>query len=208
MAEVEVEVELQTATNIAPNKNEERQAYLTRLTTAASELADEDFKKLSKSALAWVDASITAHNEDHPINDFPVVEQPDVKEETVTAPTKKKSKKAKAPAEAKPEAKPKKKVATPAEPKKKKVTAKPPTTNVQAGNGKDRSDKPARKVGAQTMIKRMVLKDPQISIDVVVERLEKAGFPISRMAASTIRTGFRHSLKVIQEEGLLKSIKL
>jgi len=180
------------------------------LTTAATELPDEDFKKLSKDAKAWVDGNVDAHNEEHPMNDFPIANGKGVetKEDKVTdapAPTgKKKSTKKAAPA---PAPAPKKKAAAPAPaPKKKAVAAKPPTTST--GNGKDRGEKSARKVGAQTMIKKLMLKDPNISTKDVVEKLDKAGFKMSSLAVSTIRSGFRHSLKVIQEEGLLKSVKI
>jgi len=66
-------------------------------------------------------------------------------------------------------------------------------------------DKP---VGAQTVIKRMLIKEPGLTVDDLCGRLEKQGYKTSRLAVSTMRSDFRHSLKILKEEGKLKGIEL
>jgi hypothetical protein len=58
--------------------------------------------------------------------------------------------------------------------------------------------------GGQTKLKQILARDPDMSIDDLEVRLKKQGHEMSRMTLSTQRSGFRHTVKVLQEAGLLK----
>jgi len=57
---------------------------------------------------------------------------------------------------------------------------------------------------AQTMIKQLILADFNITTEEIVERLSKAGHNPTRFAIATIKSSFKHSLKVVHATGRLK----
>lgn len=66
-----IEQELLDATNFIPEKKyRKRQDYLGALLRAVSELADEDYDKLSDEAAEWCDAAVTAHKANKTLPDF------------------------------------------------------------------------------------------------------------------------------------------
>lgn len=61
-----------------------------------------------------------------------------------------------------------------------------------------------RKTGVTTHIKKIILKDPSITLEDLVAKLETMGLgPVSNMTASTVRADFRQSLAVMHEAGAL-----
>lgn len=62
----------------------------------------------------------------------------------------------------------------------------------------------AKTGGGQTKLKQILARDPDMSIDELETRLKKQGHEMSRMTLSTQRSGFRHTVKVLQDAGLLK----
>ena len=75
-----------------------------------------------------------------------------------------------------------------------------------------KANKPAvrtRPIGAQGAIKRLVLKNPRITTEELLEQCSKQGFSPTKFAASTIRAGMKNTLKIIQEEGIdVRKLKL
>jgi hypothetical protein len=57
---------------------------------------------------------------------------------------------------------------------------------------------------AKTRIKTMIIEDPQITTDEIMMVLERDGVQISSLAVSSIRSNFRHSLRLLQGMNLLK----
>ena len=175
-----VEQEVLDATGYIPDKTQDRQSHLRSLTKKAKALEDDDWYKLSGSAQEWVSQMMQA------IKNGDELPEPLAKangRDSEPAPKKTKKKKAKAAAtEEKTNVVPFKKEA-------KKVKAAKP----------EKSKKP---VGAQSMIKKIVLKNPRISTDDLLEQLTKKGYKVTKFAASTIRSGMRHTLKIIKEEGV------
>jgi hypothetical protein len=71
----------------------------------------------------------------------------------------------------------------------------------------DMASKPRRttdKAGALAYAKKAMIKDPSITAKDLATRMEKAGYSMSSHTLSTTRSQFRHSVKVMQEAGLLK----
>jgi outer membrane biosynthesis protein TonB len=206
---------LQKATKIEEQGSDEsRQDYLERLASAASdELDGEAWEALPNAAQVWVNAAVKALNAGNEITDpEPSSEeesddeqqaeeadeeagddQPEDEEQEDDMPTKTAAKK-KAPA---------KKKAAP----KKTAAAKPAKT--EAKPAKAKSNGAVRGTGAQTVIKQIMLKDPAISTEDLIARLEKKGLKPTKVAVTSIRSGMRHTLKVMADAGVLhSSIKL
>jgi hypothetical protein len=61
-----------------------------------------------------------------------------------------------------------------------------------------------RRVPAKTIIKKLMLRDPLISIDELDARLREDGHKVSRIAISAVRDHFRDALKLLMQEGLIK----
>src|SRR5882724_13421798 len=80
---------------------------------------------------------------------------------------------------------------------KKTVAAKPAKKAASRGNGA------VRGTGAQTLIKQIMLKDPNISTEDLIGRLEKKGLKPTKVAVTSIRSGMRHTLKVMADAGVL-----
>ena len=67
----EIEQELLDATGFVPEKKyKRRQDYLGALLRAVSELADEDYDKLTDEAAAWCDSAVLAHKASKALPDF------------------------------------------------------------------------------------------------------------------------------------------
>lgn len=203
---------------------ENRQKYLIRVMTAVQKLPDDQWEELAatEGAQAWCNAAIEADNEKKDIPDFPDAEaaaeeeEPDTnddedsddaeedsdgdaEEEAVTtkAKTAKTAKTTKAKA-----AKTKPKQAVKASGKK-------------AANGLDqpaKAAKPAAKPaaaglarakGVKQVIKQLVIKNPRLTVDEILERIAKKNLPTpSRLTVSTFRADTRGTIKVMNELGL------
>ena len=55
----------------------------------------------------------------------------------------------------------------------------------------------------QTLIKKLFLKDTEITTDEMVKQLKKDGWKPSRQVITTQLLGFRHSIRVLRDEGLI-----
>lgn len=87
-------------------------------------------------------------------------------------------------------------------------------TSKANGNGKGGGDKPATKTvkasgkgdgpSAPTLIKTMCLKNPEITTKDINKKLTERGFKLSDLTVSSIRSAFRHSVRILDEAGALK----
>jgi hypothetical protein len=217
----------------AQGDDESRNEFLERLATGSSEYfedKDDEWEAQPKAAQSWVNAAVKAINagktivdpdevkdepeadeseeetegaedngeEDADDHDDDGEEQPDEEESDMEQTTTKAKKRSAKKAPAKKAAK--KKVA-PA--KKATAAAKPAKKAASRGNGA------VRGTGAQTLIKQIMLKDPSVSTEDLIARLEKKGLKPTKVAVTSIRSGMRHTLRVMADAGVLhNSIKL
>lgn len=181
--ESKIEQELLAATGVKPKKNEDQQAYLTRLMRAVAKLKDPEWEGLSTDAQEWNNGAAEAHKAGDEIADFPdyaaiddnppVDEEVDEEEEVVPPPVVK------------------------AKDKEKKPIEKPaPKPAVVAGTG--------RKVSACHMIKKMVVKDPTITVAQLSENLKSDGLKVSDVTIATLRSDLRDTLRVLNELNIAK----
>jgi predicted transcriptional regulator len=56
----------------------------------------------------------------------------------------------------------------------------------------------------RTIIKRLMLKDPSMTVSEIADVLQRKGHRLTTLAIGSVRSEFRHSLHVIEEDGLLK----
>lgn len=180
----EVEKELIKATGVKAIKGK-REPFLNALHDAVQELDDDSWEKLSDGAQKWANRAASAVKKKKAIPDFEVAAVGDDKDEAESPPAKSTKKKAKA--------------ADKAPPKKAKAAAK---------DNKTKAKEVTKPSGVKVRIKELVIADPLISVEGIVEQLGKAGGEVSRVTVSNIRAEFRHSLKVLQEHGLLKGLSI
>jgi hypothetical protein len=57
-------------------------------------------------------------------------------------------------------------------------------------------------------IKEAMLDDPNMTVDDIVKKLSKKGTTVSKVTVANVRSDFRHSLKVLADNGKLKGVKL
>jgi hypothetical protein len=225
-----IEKELCKATGLKRRAREDAQAWYARLTGKVGELENDAWDGLSAEAQEWSNVATRAVNDSVTIEGFPDDDEaPAPKDEPEVKAAKNKRVKAKAkeePEEAEdedeaedddteedttedeveeePEEEPEKK------PKRgKRIAAK--AANGKKAKADDDDDQeetdvkgkktPRKPVGSQTAIKQFLLKDPNTTVDDLLKKCEAQGFSPSKMAVGSIRSGFRHSLKVIIEAG-------
>lgn len=164
-----------------------RQKYLKKVFAAVNKLADEEWEELSEPAQKWANTASEAKADSDELPDFPDLENGDGDGEKPKATGRggKKDKKGK-------KASGKKTGVTRAGTKKGNGTA--------AAGGK-RSD--GKKSGVKIRIKQFVLKNPKITVEDLVTKLAKEGYPTSESTIRAMRSEFRHSLKVLKDEDAL-----
>ena len=194
--------------------SEEAQNFINAVSTAANDKEDTpDFP--ADKAEAPDEEEADGEDEAEEEEDGEEAEDDDAETETDDEEEKKPvtKKKATPKKEAKKEATPKKAAAKEAAPKDEKK--KKPTTKA-ATEKKPTAEKPAKekkvavktRSGAQQMIKKLILKQPAITVEQLLEKLDKAGHKPSRLAVSSIRSGFRDSIRVIKDAGYLEDVEL
>lgn len=201
-----LEAALQAATGVKLKKGEKPQGYYRRIVEAIDNLPSEGdtWDTLPEAAQKWFNEATTAIAAAQPIADFPdrpvavepapAATPPAAVDKAADTPTAGPKPAAKAPAKKAP-AKPAAKAADKAKPKTAAVAPKPEAKK------KGRPDK----TGVMTRIKAMILKNPKMSSADIYKKLETTGQPPPSMETiNTVRSGFRHSLRVIIEAGMLK----
>ena len=78
-----------------------------------------------------------------------------------------------------------------------------------AGKGNGEITRPPRPAapGASTLIKRMLLRNVHVTNAELMEKLREKNITVTAISVSTIRSDFRHSIKVLHEAGLCKEIE-
>jgi hypothetical protein len=182
-----LEQEFLKATKVKHQDGESRDDYLDRILDEVANLDDAAWRALSKNAQDWYNIAQDACNNDQDPPDFPDAEEGDgVVEETTDVAKVVELKKP-----TKPAPKPAPKVAKPA-PK--------PAPKVAKPNGLGNS--------AQTLIKQTMIKKPRSTTEELAEMLTTKGVKASNLTVSTIRSDFRHSIKVLQAVGMASEIVL
>lgn len=62
--------------------------------------------------------------------------------------------------------------------------------------------------GVKDRIKAIMIEEPDVSLDDIMEQMGKGGSKLSRVTISNIRAEFRHSLRALKRAGKLKGIDL
>lgn len=217
-----VENELQKATGVKAGKGN-RQAYLEKLVVGVSELQDAKFNKLSADASAWFKEAEAAYNAEHDIPEFSEddvpaeagdgdeetggkQEQEDAGEQQDTASSERPTAGARRGRRTQADNEEGNTMTT----AKKKAAAK---SNGKAPAAK-KAAAPKKKAvkamgqGAPTLIKQMVLKNPEISTAELTDKLKAKGLKVSSLTVSSIRSGFRHSIRILNEAGHCKNIEV
>lgn len=223
-----IEDEVLEATGISPKKGEDRADFLSRLTDYLDDnkkFTDKDYSALSDPAQKWVNSACTALGKKQDIPEFPAAEGnegraksskkeveaesgEDETEEVVTKETKKAPAKAAAKDEKKAVAKPTdiKKVAKdePKEDEKKAAPAKKEKVEKPAKAAAVKEPKEKKKAGGKSAdLKKLILAKPARTNAELMELMTKKGHEITMSTLSTIRSGFLHSMQVIEDEGRL-----
>jgi hypothetical protein len=189
-----IQTTLREATGLKPKSGEDTQEFWKRLIAAVQELPEDAWEKLDTKAQKWVNDGAKAINAKEDIADFPDAEAANEEDDEVATKTKTAKKGGEKTGKA-----PTKKVAADDKPEKK-------ATKKEAKPEKE-VKKPAatkRGSGLESTIKNMIVKKPTITSDELVEKLEAKQVKASRFTVVAIRAGFRHSIKVLQEAGLIK----
>lgn len=213
-------------------KGEDDQAYMTRLLEDAGKMGDDEWDKLSPGAQEWINAAQKATNDGAELPIFPDtlkeikeavdnMKDEDFDEAGVSgrgsdAPIKPKKKKSSS-TKAKDSAPPAKKKPPMTTAKKKSsvpMSMKASSTKKDTSKKevvKKSSSKPGvirRAAGAQDFIKQEIMRNPNITREDLHEKVKKKGFKVSSLTVSTLRSGFRNSLKIIRDAGHLKGIDI
>ncbi len=211
-----VQKEIDDTFGLKRGKN--RQDYLKRVVAKIIDITEDEWEGLSAATQKWYNTALKARDSNKTLPEMPGEAAAEVEEEEEEAPAKSKSKtKAKAEEEADEEEE--------AEPEaddeeeeevqpKKKVAAKGKTASAKSkGNGKveakskSKSTTPAVRpipTGAPTVIRQLMLKNINITKDELVQKLKDKGMKTSPFTVGTVRNDFRLTLRILQEEGLLK----
>jgi len=199
--------ELSKAASMKAPKGGPDEAWLRSLVETINAKADTDqdfWDKLSEPAQQYVNDGQLALNEGKPIpsiddngpapngNGADHQEQDDMTDKTTKKAKPAGGGGAKKAAAAKPAGDPKKKAAAPA----KKAAAAKPAADKAAG--------PKKVSGIKVAIKMAIIKQPGISLEDLIGKLEKDGEKVSRYTTASIRSEFRHSLRVLNQAGVTK----
>jgi hypothetical protein len=88
-----------------------------------------------------------------------------------------------------------------------KTPSKAPVKSIKAKDDGEvtRPPKPAAP-GASTTIKRMMIRNPDVTNAELMEKLKEKHIDVTPISVSTIRSDFKHSIKVLQEAGFCQEM--
>lgn len=148
-------------------------------------------------------------------------EEEEAEEEEEAKPAKKGRKAAKPAAdEEEEEAKPARKGRKAAAADEEEADEKPAKKSRKSASSDDEDEKPAKKpakaagngtekkTGAQSLIKKLLTKNPRLTVDDIHKKLVDKGYQTTPVAISSIRSGFRHTIKVLHEAGIATEVEL
>lgn len=219
-AKVDVRAELLEATGIKPKKNESDEDLSARVATYLSDKMDEgDYDNLSKETKKWFEKYCAASEAEEDMPVMPTLEEEggdDDADEEEEKPKKGKAaaKKANGKAKAKDEddedadeeeEKPKKKgaAAKKAAPAKKAAAKK--TGKKAKDEDEDEDEKPKKKSGsAQAVFCEIICRNPKLSRDQAVEKLEAKGFQLAEASLKPYYSVVQHVISQLTELGWSK----
>jgi len=233
MAKVSIEEELLEATGIkGPKKGEDLQDYFGRLIDAVQDLKDPEWDKIGDPAQKWVNAGATSIKAKEEIENFPDAEPPAEEEDPPARTSRRGGKDKEDDAEAEAEDPPARgrrnarrgrgdadegadaeagdgaedETETEEESVASKRSAKKSGSRAAAKSDKRPAAKEAKdkKPGAQLTIKQLIIRNPKLSSEDVVEKLKAKGLKATLSAVSTIRSGTLQTLRLVKELGMPK----
>lgn len=170
-----------------------RQDFLDKLIKAAHKLEEDVWESISQKAQKWVNDGAEAFNSDAAIPEFPDIKAAgaeDAEKDTTNMTTKAKTSK-----------KPEVKNTT----KGKKGAEQPPAKKApEKADAKKKTSGAIKDTGIKVQIKKLVFAKPSVTTDELVEKLSKTG-KVSRLTVASVRSEFRHSLRVLVAAAALKN---
>jgi hypothetical protein len=207
MAISAVEQEVRTVTGVKPKGKEDRAKFLSRLAEGLQKISDDAWDNMSKGGQDWANLATKAYDNDKPVKEFAVEEEEDEESEVeAAAPDDDAEEEETPPARGRKAAKaappkPAPKAAAKGKPGPKPAKSKPAK---ERGNGAERV-----LVGVKVDIKKMIIKNPDITADEIMEGLRKhppasqPDYVPSKFTVTSIGSEFRHSLRVLKQEGVI-----
>lgn len=183
-----IETELLGAVKVpGKKKNESYQDYLTRLYRGTQECEQDVWDSLTTPVQDWANSCVAATNANKELPDFPDLETKDDDMASKKAPAKAGKKDDGAAAKA------------PAKNSGKGAAAKS-SGKAPAAAKAAKSDNPP---SMRRVLKQIVVRDPAIAVDELIEKLKGKGFKASDVTVSSIRSDTRDTMKVLADAGLL-----
>lgn len=223
-----VEKELQELTGVKQNRREDDQAYLERIVKALDDVSDSKYNKLSKDAQAWAEEATEAFNAKDDIPAFPEAEDGEDEEE---APRSRRTARGRpadddeAEADTQTEDESESEDESEDQPEDDDMPATRTDEDDEAPRKRGGAKAPARKAaapaagkssksaknggaakagGGLTYVRELLVKNPDITVPDLAEKVKAKGFTVSTQTLHTTRSGFRQDLRVLQDAGLLK----
>lgn len=232
-----VSTELMKVSGVKVKEGQSRQSFLKKLAAAVNALDEDDWNSLSEEAQEWNNSAVKSIAGKKDIEDFPDAAQEEKPKKKKAKPAEaetddeaagdddedEKPKKVKASKkdddqveaedEDEDEQRQKSKKTKTATKSKKKAAddedededEKPAKKKKDTSAG---SSKPTRALGGQAFIKKLVIKNPSMPTEKLMEKAEAKGYKLSKTAVSTFRSGTRNTIKLLQECGFCEEITL
>jgi outer membrane biosynthesis protein TonB len=195
MSESKIENELLEAAGalFKTKKHETRPEYLHRLCNViAKKISNEAWEALSQEAQDWNNDTAEALTNGKEAIDFPDLAAADPVDEEVDEEAEE--------VVAKPKANTKQQKEQAAPKEKEKVVAKPDKAKTSV------APQGTRKVSACHTIKKLVVKNPKISVSELSEQLKEDGLKVSDVTIATLRSDLRDTLRVLNELEIAKFV--
>lgn len=198
-----IERELCLVLDTKQKKGEDRQKFLARLIERGYDISEKQWNKLSKEAQAWFNEASKAQE-----NKQQIPEPPDAgADQKVNGKADETGEKSDASEHA--ESK-ENEVATKKTAKKDQVKKDEPkkAEKVEKSEKKSATRTSAGSGSMQRMLRELVVRNPQVDIDTLMDKLAKAGHKPSRLAVASIRSNARAIIQIMINEGKAKNIEL
>ena len=189
-----IEYEFDQVYGLVRNKKETTQQFLTRLVEKVNKTTDDDWDKLTADAQRWFNTAFHAWEDKETIPDFPDAEgdpKPADERDGEVSEAESSSTTDESDDGSEDEMARRR--------KKRQVAAKPPAKK-RATNGNAKLGSSGAYFLKKAMLKKMNVTDEELS-----KILKDKDYPLSPVRISIIRNEFRHTMRLLQEEGQLKN---
>ena len=182
MVSSKIEADLLEVSKLKVKKNEDRQAYLTRLMLAVSKVSDQVWEDLAEESKDWNNWAAENYQAGAPLEDFPDLEEP---LDDFTPPAV--------------EANGHSEEAVPAfaqEPEieqtdKKKRKKKQDVEDLTDEFGPPRRAGTGKKISACHVVKKMVVRKPTITVSEILDKLKENNLKVTPVTVATLRSSIR-----------------